>query len=181
MQVQILKHILLQALIYSIPGKIPGSILMKIKDKTSLFIAILIPLLVGSLSALFSGGMSSYPELNQPPLSPPSWVFPVVWTILYILMGISSYIIYESDHFYKEEALIIYGIQLFFNFFWSILFFRFSLYLLSFLWLLAMILLIIVMIRKFREISPLAALLQIPYLIWCIFAAYLNFGVYLLN
>lgn len=154
---------------------------MKVKDKSTLIIAILIPIAVGTLSSLFSGNMSIYSRINRPPLSPPGALFPIVWTILYVLMGISSYLIYESDSPYKGKALTIYGAQLFFNFFWSIIFFGFSQYLLAFLWLLALIALIIIMIYTFYQISPLSAYLQIPYLLWCLFAAYLNFMIYKLN
>ena len=154
---------------------------MKIKNKNALIIAILIPIAVGTLSALFSGNMSLYSTINKPPLSPPGFLFPIVWIILYILMGISSYLIYESDGPNKSNALITYAVQLFFNFWWSIIFFRFSLYLFAFLWLLVMIFLITVMIYQFYQIKPLSAYLQIPYLLWCLFAAYLNFMIYRLN
>lgn len=154
---------------------------MKIKDRSSLIVSILIPIAIGTLSALFSGNMSIYSEINKPSFAPPGFLFPIVWTILYILMGVSSYIVYESGSIYKSNALKLYALQLFFNFFWSILFFRFDMYLLAFFWLLAMIIIIIAMIYNFHKISPLAAYLQIPYLLWCIFASYLNFAVYLLN
>lgn len=153
---------------------------MKIKNKSSLIISILIPILVGTLSSLFSGNMS-ISMFNKPSFSPPSFLFPIVWTILYILMGISSYIIYSSDSPNKGKALTIYGIQLFFNFFWSIIFFGSSQYLFSFVWLIALIIIIIIMIYQFYTIEPLAAYLQIPYLLWCLFAAYLNFMIYWLN
>lgn len=152
---------------------------MKI-NKSNLIISILIPLAAGSLSSLFSGNMS-YATFNKPSFSPPSYLFPIVWTILYILMGISSYIIYSSDDSRKEKALTAYALQLVFNFFWSIIFFGFSQYLLAFLWLIILIILIIIMIYRFYQISPLAAYLQIPYLLWCLFAAYLNYAVYTLN
>ncbi len=151
------------------------------KNKKQLIIAILIPLAVGGLSALLSGNMSIYDTINKPALSPPGFLFPIVWTILYILMGISSYMIYISNDPEKENALFAYALQLGLNFFWSIIFFRFRLYFLAFVWLLAMILVISVMIYRFYKIKPLAAYLQIPYLAWCIFAAYLNFMVFLLN
>lgn len=154
---------------------------MKSKDKSTLVTAILIPVAVGTLSALFSGNKSLYAAVNKPALSPPGAVFPVVWTILYILMGISSYIIYVSDDAGSRDALKIYALQLFFNFFWSILFFRFNLFFMSFVWLLALILLIVSMIRSFYKISPAAAYLQIPYLLWCLFAAYLNYMIFRLN
>ena len=154
---------------------------MKPQNRSSLIIAILIPLAVGSFSALISGNMSLYSTINKPAFSPPSIVFPIVWTILYVLMGISSYIIYSSDSADKTKALKIYALQLFFNFCWSILFFRYQLYLFSFLWLVILIVLICIMIKDFYKINPAAAYLQIPYLLGCIFAAYLNFSIYTMN
>ena len=144
---------------------------MKIRDKSALIISILSPLAVGTMSALFSGNMSSYSILTQPAFSPPGFIFPVVWTILYILMGASSYIVYSSNSPNKSKALLLYCIQLFFNFCWSIIFFGLDLFLFAFIWLIALILIV----------NPLSAYLQIPYLIWCIFAAYLNFSIFLLN
>ena len=154
---------------------------MKIRNKSALIISILIPLTVGTMSALFSGNMSSYSILNKPAFSPPGFIFPVVWTILYILMGASSYIVYFSNSSNKSKALLLYCIQLFFNFCWSIIFFGLDLFLFSFIWLIALIFIIIIMIRQFLIVNPLSAYLQIPYLIWCIFAAYLNFSIFLLN
>lgn len=153
---------------------------MKTNNKSNLIISILIPLTIGSLSSLFSGNMS-YSAFNKPSFSPPSSLFPIVWTILYILMGISSYIIYSSNDSGKRQALTTYTLQLFFNFFWSILFFGYSQYLFAFIWLIILIILIIIMIYQFYKISPLAAYLQIPYLLWCLFAAYLNYTIYTLN
>lgn len=153
----------------------------KIQQKSAFVISILIPLAVGSLSALLSGNMTGYASLNKPPLSPPSFVFPVVWTVLYILMGISSYIIYASDDAGKSAALKRYAVQLFFNFCWSIIFFRFAQYLFAFIWLLLLIILILKMIKQFSAISTTAAYLQIPYLLWCLFAAYLNFAIFMMN
>ena len=154
---------------------------MKIKDKSTLIIAILIPIAVGTLSSLFSGNMAIYSTINKPALSPPGSLFPIVWTILYILMGISSYIIYESDNPGREGALRTYALQLFFNFFWSIIFFRLNLFFTSFVWLLVLIFLIIKMIKEFCKINRTSAYLQIPYLLWCIFAAYLNFMIFRIN
>lgn len=153
---------------------------MKTENKSILIISILIPLVVGSLSALFSNS-SAYSTLNKPSFSPPSLLFPIVWTILYILMGVSSYIIYMSDDPGRKRALKTYVVQLVFNFFWSIIFFGLSQYRFAFLWLLALILLIIIMIRQFYRISPVSAYLQIPYLLWCIFAAFLNFMIVQMN
>lgn len=154
---------------------------MKNKNVSNLIIAILIPLAVGTLSALFSGGMSPYSILNKPALSPPALLFPIVWTILYVLMGISSYLVYAAKIHPREGALKVYALQLFFNFFWSIIFFRAAQYLIAFFWLIALIILIVIMIFRFWKIDRIAAYLQIPYLLWCLFAAYLNFMVYQLN
>lgn len=155
---------------------------MKTKKTESLLISILFPLAVGFVSALFTNGMrSTYMQLVKPALSPPAVVFPIVWTILYVLMGISAYLIINSESSKKAEAMRLYFVQLGFNFFWSIFFFQFGWYLFSFVWLVALIILIVKMILSFKEINPLAAYLQIPYLLWCLFAAYLNFMVYYLN
>lgn len=153
---------------------------MKTRNIEPLIIALLIPLAVGAVSSLISGTMMA-PTFIQPSFSPPGYLFPIVWTILYILMGISSYLVYTSDSPAKPAALLVYAIQLVFNFFWTILFFRFSLYGLAFLWLLALIGLIAIMIYLFSKIRPTAAYLQLPYLLWCLFAAYLNFAVYMIN
>lgn len=154
---------------------------MKLKNKNALIISILIPIAVGMLSALFSGNTTAYSTLNKPALSPPSIIFPIVWTILYILMGISSYLIYTSDDPDRYKALKTYGLQLFFNFFWSIIFFGFSQYFLALIWLIGMIAIIIAMIVQFSKISRPAALLLIPYLLWCMFAAYLNLMIVMMN
>lgn len=152
------------------------------KNSKALIISILISVGVGALSALLTrNSMDVYEKVIQPPLSPPSWIFPVVWTILFILMGISAYLIYRSDSIYRNSALRIYAIQLVVNFFWSIIFFNLEMYLFSFLWLLLLLLMIILMIMSFYKINKTAAYLQIPYLLWVTFAGYLNLGIYLLN
>jgi tryptophan-rich sensory protein len=152
------------------------------KNLKSLIVCILIPLGVGALAAMLTGNnMNFYQDLVQPPLSPPGWIFPIVWTILYILMGISSWLIYISDSFYRKSALTVYAVQLAVNFFWSIIFFNLQMFLFAFIWLLLLLALIIVTIAAFSRINKTAALLLVPYLLWVCFAGYLNFGVYLLN
>lgn len=147
-----------------------------------LIISLLIPLAVGGLSALLTmQSMEIYGNLNQPPLSPPGFLFPIVWAVLFILMGISSYLIYVSDNQNKKRALTIYAVQLFFNFVWSLIFFNMQAYLFAFIWLVILWLLIIAMIVSFWKISKPAALLQIPYLLWVTFAGYLNLEIFLLN
>lgn len=155
---------------------------MKIQWKP-LLIAIAIPLGVGALSALLTGNsMADFAALNQPPLSPPGWLFPIVWTILYTLMGIASYLVYTSDKPARAKtALTAYGIQLFFNFFWSIFFFRLEWYTFAFVWLIVLWLLIAVTGLLFYRINKTAGLLILPYFLWVTFAAYLNLGIVILN
>lgn len=149
-----------------------------------LLICIGIPLGVGGLSAwITKNSMDIFGKLVQPPLSPPSWLFPVVWTILFILMGIASYLIATQPEPQGSvaKALRLYAIQLGVNFLWPILFFNFSLYLPAFLWLLLLWALLLITTLKFYKISPAAAGLMLPYLLWVTFAGYLNLGIYLLN
>ena len=142
--------------------------------------SILIPVLAGVVVALITSGAMKYSMLNKPPLSPPGALFPVVWTILYILMGV-SYGILKSNNQTNEEIDYIYYLQLAINALWSIIFFVFKWRLFAFLWIILLIVAVVQMIRKFYEKNSLAGLLQIPYLIWIVFAAYLNFAIYLLN
>lgn len=130
-------------------------------------------------SFLTQDSMQQYGQLYQPPLAPPGWVFPIVWTILFILMGIASYLIYVSDATKEEKrtALLIYGIQLIVNIGWSVIFFRWNAYLLAFAWLLLLWYLIYLTIRAFYQIKPLAGILLIPYIAWVTFAAYLNLAI----
>lgn len=157
---------------------------MFLNSKKKIYIiSILIPLAIGGLSALFSfNGMKEYSQLVRPPLSPPMAVFPIVWSILFILMGISSAIIYHSGlSKQRKEALKVYALQLAVNFFWSIFFFGLKWRLFAFIWLILLIVLTAIMIFKFFKISKLAGYLQIPYIIWLCFAAYLNISIWLLN
>lgn len=148
-------------------------------------ISVGIALAVGGLSALLSsGGMDVYSSVNQPQLAPPPWLFPVVWTILFVLMGISAALVYTDKEASKEQirsALSVYAVQLAFNFFWSLIFFNMRAYLFAFIWLVVLWILIIVMIIRFYSIRKSAGLLQIPYLLWVTFAGYLNFMIYILN
>ena len=147
-----------------------------------LIISLLISLGVGGLSALItSGNMDVYSTLIKPALAPPSILFPIVWTILYILMGISAYIIYESDDYDKDSALRVYLLQLFVNFIWPIFFFLLGYRLISLIIIIILLICVINMIIKFYKINKVAAYLQIPYLLWVLFATYLNYGFYILN
>lgn len=156
---------------------------MKIKWKT-LLISIAIPLIVGGIAGFISkDSMSIFETLNKPPLSPPGWLFPVAWTILYALMGIASYLIVTSGAPQKSisRAIKLYGVQLFFNFFWTFWFFYLGLYFFAFIWLLILWVLILATIISFAHISKPAMYLMLPYLLWVTFAGYLNLGIALLN
>ncbi len=156
---------------------------MTIKLKP-LLINLFIPLTVGGLSALLTmGSMKTFESINKPPLSPPGWLFPVVWTILFALMGISAYLVYVTSYSKKQKnnAFTVYAVQLIFNFFWSIIFFNMQAYLFAFIWLVILWALILLNIILFYRISKPAGLLLIPYLLWVTFAGYLNFAIYLMN
>ncbi|MBQ6706379.1 MAG: tryptophan-rich sensory protein [Clostridia bacterium] len=156
---------------------------MKIRVKP-LIISLLIPLAVGGLSALLTrNSMEAFGALNQPPLSPPGWLFPVVWTVLYLLMGFASYLVFVNGRNRRkvQNALFVYGVQLFFNFLWSIIFFNQERYFFAFFWLLALWVLILITLVLFYRIHKPAGLLLIPYLVWVTFAGYLNLGIALLN
>ena len=152
--------------------------------KLLLFQCILVPLLVGVVALLVtSGGMEAFESLEKPPLSPPGWVFPIVWTILYTLMGISSYLVLTAgaDKQQTERARMLYWYQLAVNFLWPTFFFNFQWYLFSFVWLVILWVLVLLMILAFWRIDRRAAVLNIPYLVWLTFAGYLNLGVWWLN
>lgn len=153
---------------------------MKFKLK-ELVISIAIPLAVGLIFSIFSRSNMVYKEILKPFLSPPGFVFPIVWTILYVLMGISSLIIYNSSSYKREDALKLYIVQLFVNGFWTVIFFNLRFYFLAFLWIILLIVLVVIMFLRFYNIDKKAAYLQIPYLIWLTFALYLSFGVFVLN
>lgn len=156
---------------------------MKIQWK-QLLICLAIPLGVGGLAALITrNSMETFEQLNKPPLSPPGWLFPVVWTILYLLMGLASYLVLVSDSGRRQirSALQVYGWQLGANFIWPLLFFSAQAYLPAFLWLVLLWVLIAVTLYRFARIRPTAGWLLVPYLLWVTFAGYLNLGIYLLN
>ena len=139
---------------------------------------------VGILSGLISrAGMEMFGSTAiQPPLSPPALLFPIVWTILYALMGISAAQVWLAPPSpERSRGLNLYAAQLIVNFFWSLIFFNAQRYGFAVLWLILLWVLVLWMILEFRKVDPLAALLQIPYLLWLTFAAYLNIGVWLLN
>ena len=155
---------------------------MKI-DYKSLLLNIIIPVLLGSLVGFITSPSNSYSELIQPSFAPPGILFPIVWTILYTLMGISHYLVTNSNanSILKASASSIYIIQLIVNLLWSIIFFSFGWRLFAFIWIIFLIILVVIMIKRFYDVNKTAAYLQIPYLAWLLFASVLNFSVYLLN
>jgi len=156
-------------------------------DKTKFFkllVSLILPVGLGSLAGIFTA--KAIPEwfdtLAKPSFNPPSYLFGPVWTVLYILMGISLFLIWNTPKTERrQKALTVFGLQLFFNFWWSILFFSFHTIFLSVIDILLMWLLIIYMIILFKRIKPIAAYLQIPYLLWVTFATVLNISIWYLN
>ena len=144
-------------------------------DYKRLIMYILIPLILGAVVGFLSGSSDGYKEMITPSFAPPGILFPIVWSILYILMGVSRYMIYDKD------AIRIYNIQLVVNLLWSFVFFTFKLYLLSFIWIIVLIVLVIIMIRKFYLINKISGLIQIPYVLWLVFASILSYSIYILN
>ena len=157
--------------------------LMKRSWKPYLF-GILLTEAVGGLAALLTREATELygSTIRKPPLSPPAVVFPIVWTILYALMGVSAARVYRLPlSAERTGALRLYLLQLAVNFAWSILFFNCQAYGLAFFWLILLFALLVRMILAFRELDPAAAWLQLPYLLWVFFAGYLNYGVWMLN
>ncbi len=148
-------------------------------------ISVVVALAVGGLAALLTrNSMQIYGEIKVPPLSPPSILFPIVWTILYVLMGVGAALVYtnrEIAPIAADKALTVYALNLVLNFAWSIIFFRFRAFLAAFVCLVFLLIIIIKVIFDFYKISPLAAYLQIPYALWVAFAGYLNLGIVILN
>lgn len=142
--------------------------------------SILVPVILGGIVGIFISQFMDYNSLNKPPFAPPGIVFPIVWTILYVLMGV-SYGILKYNNLVDEKINRIYYLQLFVNLLWPIFFFAFKWRLFSIIWIILLAILVAVMIYRFYQKNKASALIQIPYLIWTIFATYLNVGFYLLN
>lgn len=151
--------------------------------RLQLIFCLALPLAVGLAASWVSGGSELYDKLILPPLSPPGWVFPAMWTALYLLMGYASYLVWTSgmDKAVVNPALGAYLVQLFLNFLWPVVFFGLVRFAAALLVLVLLWIAIFITIRRFFPISPLAGKLLIPYLIWVSFAGYLNAGVWLLN
>lgn len=146
------------------------------------FLSVLIAVGTGTLAGLLTKrSAAAFQFLAKPPLTPPAAVFPIVWTLLYLFMGIGAALVFRSDLPGRKSALLLYAVQLAVNFFWTILFFNLRAYWLSFFWLLLLLGLVIATIVSFARVSRSATLLQIPYLIWVAFAGYLNCMIALMN
>lgn len=154
---------------------------IKIRKIIHLLLYIIIPLGLGTIVGFLSGSNSGYSEFTKPIFAPPGIVFPIVWSILYILMGISAYKVSISDSPYRTIALKTYYTQLIINLLWSFIFFKFKLLLLAAMWIVLLIVFVIKMIIEFKKVNKLAAYLQLPYLLWLVFALILNISVYTLN
>jgi len=157
--------------------------LKKLQWKT-LLPCLAIPLAVGGLSAwLTKDAMAEFARLRQPPLSPPGWAFPIVWSILFLLMGYASYraLTSPAPRPQVRRALVLYGVQLAFNFGWSLIFFLAGAYLFALIWLVALWGLILWTLLLFSRLDRCAGWLLVPYLAWVSFAGYLNFGIWMLN
>ena len=166
----------------------------KIKQKNKVknfFIAagmILLPLVGGSIITLFTiHAQETFGEFNQPPLVPPAWLFPVMWTILYIMMGVASYLIYRVkakkpvEKKLKTAELVLFYVQLLFNFAWTLIFFNLDVKYFAFGWLIVMWLMILALMIMCGRNCKKAMWLLLPYLLWCTFAAYLNISIAILN
>lgn len=143
---------------------------MKINKK--LLLNLFIPVLLGAVIGFISN-TGNYGVLNKPPLSPPGIVFPIAWTILYLLMGLGNYLTDNRSKFYKLQLTV--------NLIWPLIFFRLKWYFIALVWLLFLVYFVILMLKDFYQIKKEAFYLNLPYLFWLLFATYLNFGVYILN
>ena len=141
-----------------------------------------VALLAGGLASLLGGETRSlYERLTAPPLAPPGWVFPVVWTVLYIQMGIAAGLVARSEDLDRGRGLAIYYLQLLINLLWPLLFFRLEWITFAAVWLLLLVVAVLAAWRQFRAINAVAGWLLVPYLLWCLFALYLNVGYAVLN
>ncbi len=155
-----------------------------IKNPRLLIVCVAVPLLAGALAGFLTrDSMAAFAAIEKPPLSPPGILFPIVWTVLYVLMGVASYLVLTSGARQEDvdHAITAYGLQLAMNFLWSFIFFQMEWYLAAFIWLVLLWLAILYTLLQFRRISKAAGWLLLPYLLWVTFAGYLNLSIYLLN
>lgn len=156
-----------------------------IKKSTPEIVFSALSILVGLVSALLTkGNMQIYEQINSPPLAPPAWLFPIAWSILYILMGIGAGMVFQrrdTSSEYANDALKLFFVQLAVNFIWTIVFFNLRSFWLSLVLLIALLILVVLMTLRFDKVNRTSARLQIPYILWLLFAAYLNLAIAILN
>ena len=157
-----------------------GGILYKQESKGKKIFHTVLPLIIGGIVGIITSGSMNYNDLMKPTLSPPGIVFPIVWTIIYLLIGISYMLLKEKGEVPKETKQLYYG-QLLFNYLWTFIFFVFQLRLLSVLWIIILDVLVICMICQFYKQNKISGILLIPYILWLFFATYLNISIYFLN
>ncbi len=149
-----------------------------------LILNLIIPLIIGALAGgLTRGSIVQYDALVLPPFAPPSWVFPVVWLVLYLMMGTANWLVAKADipREEKKHAEILYAVQLAVNFVWPLIFFNTDQYGTAFLWLLLLLALVLVMTAAAAKVNRIAAWLLVPYILWLLYAGYLNYAVWRLN
>ena len=150
-------------------------------DKVKTYIlSILVPLVSGAVVGLLTSGSMDYASLEKPPLAPPSLLFPIAWSILYLLMGISHGML-KTERLNDRETDTVYYAQLIVTLLWPVLFFVLKWRLLAFIWIVTLDILVITMAVRFYRRHRTAGLLQLPYIAWVLFASYLNLGIYILN
>ena len=152
-----------------------------IKNNRIKLVWIALTLAAGGIGALLSGNFDVYKLYEKPPFAPPGILFPIVWTLLYIIMGLAAGVIAESYDLDKGKALKPYIAQLVINVLWPLIFFRFNAPKLALFWLVLLVVAVVLTIRSFHLINRRAGLILLPYLAWCLFATYLNFGIVVLN
>ncbi len=156
-------------------------VLTFIKSNKTVLAWVFVTLLAGGLAALLSGSFDIYETYNKPPLAPPAILFPIVWTILYVLTGIAAGRVAVSNDLDKGNALKLYILQLAINVTWPVIFFRFEAFKFACVWLALLIIVVFATYKSFRAIDKTASLLLLPYVAWLLFAFYLNLGFVALN
>ncbi len=158
--------------------------IISLRKVVGIIISILIPLGIGFISGYITkDAMATYENLIKPSFAPPGYIFPIVWTVLYILMGIASYRIYKLGIEKKEvkNALFFYGVQLMLNFLWPILYFGLGLRFVAFIEIIVLFIFIVITTKKFFKLDKIAGYFMVPYLLWVAFASVLNYFTWRLN
>jgi translocator protein len=157
---------------------------MKTSQIIKLVVSLLLPLIVGSIAGIFTANAIPewYASLNRPWFNPPNWVFGPVWTTLYLILGISFFLIWKLDAGKdRNQAIIVFMVQLFLNFCWSFFFFYFKMIGIALIDIVALWIMIVIMLSRFYKLKPVSAYINIPYLLWVTFATVLNAAYFFLN